>query len=102
MMYSTLLLEYAPLLHVLPIGLLLGSIYAVSFVIQQRRLFFLSAKKYPATIALTLIRMMLIALSSYYLLHLPSTRLILVGTLAFIAGFWLVIISKRALPYERI
>lgn len=83
------------------LSFLLGSVYAVSFVIQQRRLFLFSAKKQPEFITLILVRIMLIGTFSYYLLHLPSTGHILIATLAFIAGFWLVILSKRALPYER-
>lgn len=84
------------------LGLSLGLVYAVSFVIQQRRLFLCPTKKRPEIITLILIRIILIGIFSYYLLHLPSTRHILIATLAFIAGFWLVILSKRALPNERI
>jgi hypothetical protein len=83
------------------LGILLGILYAVSFVTQQRRLFRVSTKKYPTIPVLIIIRIMLIGIFSYYLLHLPSTRHILIATIAFIAGFWLVILSKRALSHER-
>lgn len=99
-MLFSILPAHATLFHVLPLGLLLGSVYAVSFVIQQRRLFFMP-KTRTGILPLILIRILLITLTSYYLLHLPSTRHILVCTLAFIAGFWLVILSKRILPYGR-
>lgn len=75
-------------------GISIGLIYSRAFVAQQRRVFLLSSFL-ATTVFFFTIRMTLLAICAWYLLHSPMRESILVLT-SFIITFWVNLLLKKA------
>lgn len=92
------------ILQSLLIGCLLGLVYGLFFVIQQRRVFLdstlINHKVALLTILLSTTRLAFFGISLFYILHLRSINLILM-LLSFFTTVLCIITNKRVRPYER-
>jgi len=84
------------------IGLIAGLLYGLSFVLFQRRVFSSdhtsNIKKYSHLFLV--LRILVLMLFGFYLLHSPQIASILVMVLSFVIAFWLVILNKKFFLYE--
>ncbi len=79
------------------IGIFTGLMYGLSFVLQQRRVFRVTASEQPNLLVvslLSIVRFSILATLWYYLLRWPSIDFILV-LMFFLVTFWLIILKKR-------
>ena len=91
------------------IGLLLGFMYGLSFVVQKRKALPLFLKKFKLnhpdlsvfikSISFFLIRISFLGIILYYLLPIKWINFILVA-LGFLIAFWAVILKTKASFYE--
>lgn len=79
------------------IGLIIGYIYALSFVTQQKKVFAYRNgwSLGLSTVFFIIFRIVLLGLIGFYLLHYSAINLILVMSV-FLITFWLIIITKKA------
>lgn len=86
--------------HALLMGTVLGIFYGLSFVMQQRRVFYSKTPSRKHMMVPFIVRIMILIGFGYYLLHSPSHLFILVVIVSFLLAFWLVILSKKAFYHE--
>lgn len=81
------------------IGSLIGCVYGLFFVLQQKRAFSSkqlqkNSKQFIAALLLTVTRFVLLGGCLYYLLHSPSINFILI-LLSCMVTFWFIVLKQR-------
>lgn len=81
-------------------GIGIGIMYAILFIVQHKMLFSRPKLKHAIVIGMTLIRLMILGLCLYLLLHSPLTNRILT-LVSFTSTFWLTLFLTKIYPYAR-
>ena len=85
------------------IGISVGYFYGLSFVIQQRKSFFIQQfhrrRQFIFSFCLSIGRLLLLCGCFGYLLHSPAIHSILL-VVSFMGAFWFIVLNKKVYPHE--
>ncbi len=84
-------------------GISMGYFYGLSFVMQQKRVFFISQrhhkKQFILSFCFSVGRLLLLFGCLSFLLHYSAIHSILLG-ISFMGAFWFIILNKKAYSHE--